>query len=137
MSSVGWPHPQRDNEPNVSPKEIFSHYKEDQIVVANIASPQSERNIRGNEKVCVSFIDILVQKGFQIKGRAQIVSKGDPGFKEMELILTRMTSGKFPFFTITRIHVDRVKPILAPSYLFFPETREEDQIKSAKQTYGV
>ena len=123
--------------PNVSPKEIFTHNGPDSIIIANIASPQTVRNIKQNENVCVSFIDVLVQKGFQVKGKARIISKNDPEFADMEKILTQMTGGKFPFATITKITMHQVKPILAPSYLFYPETTEAQQIDSAKKAYGI
>lgn len=104
--------------------------------MANIASPQTVKNIRQNENVCVSFIDILVQKGFQLKGKAKIVEKSDPEFHEMENILTTMTGGKFPFRTITKISVQQTKPIIAPKYILYPETTEKQQIESAKKAYG-
>ena len=68
--------------PNVSPKEIFNYYGDDKIIVANIASPQTVRNIKQNENVCISFIDILVQKGFQVKGKAIIIEKNNAEFYE-------------------------------------------------------
>lgn len=126
-----------DNIPNVSPKEIFNYIASDKIIVANIASPQTVRNIRQNENVCVSFIDILVQKGFQMKGKAVIIGKADPEFSEMEEVLLEMTGGNFPFSTITRITVEQVKPIIAPRYILYPETTEEEQIESARKTYGI
>ena len=98
-----------DNIPNVSPKEIFSYYQDDKIIVANIASPQTVRNIRMNSNVCISFIDILVQKGFQIKGKARIIDNKDLEFSAMEKILIKMTGGKFPFTTITEIVVNQAK----------------------------
>lgn len=125
-----------ENIPNVSPKEIFNYYGTNNIIIANIASPQTVHNIRRNENVCVSFIDILAQKGFQLKGKAKIVGKDDLGFSEMEKILTEMTGGNFPFDTITRIKVDKAKPIIAPKYFLFPETTEKEQIESAKRAYG-
>lgn len=126
----------KDNLPNVSPKEIFAPYQEDGIIVANIASPQTVKNIKENPQVCISFLDILVQKGFQVKGTAEIIKKSHPDFPAMEGILTQMTEGKFPFATITRISVEQVKPIIAPRYLLYPETTEQEQIESAKRTYG-
>ena len=121
--------------PNVSPKEIFNYYKSDCIIVANIASPQSEKNIKENKKVCISFIDILVQKGFQIKGDAFIINKENDDFSEMKNILLKMTGGKFPFQTIFKIKIENVKPIIAPKYILFPETTEQQQIESAKKAY--
>ena len=123
--------------PNVSPKEIFNHFGTDKIIVANIASPQTVRNIKQNENVCISFVDILVQKGFQVKGKAEIVGKTNPEFPEMEKILTEMTGGNFPFATITEITLGQVKPIIAPKYMLYPETTEAEQIESAKKTYGL
>lgn len=125
-----------ENVPNVSPKEIFNHYGTDKIIVANIASPQTVRNLKLNENVCVSFIDVLVQKGFQIKGKARIVERSDSEFLEMEKVLTKMTSGNFPFATITEITLEEVKPIISPKYVLYPKTTETEQIKSAKKTYG-
>jgi predicted pyridoxine 5'-phosphate oxidase superfamily flavin-nucleotide-binding protein len=126
-----------ENEPNVSPKEIFNYYGKDKIIVANIASPRTVKNIEQNEKVCLSFIDILVQKGFQVKGKAKIIHKSSAEFQDMETVLTLMTGGQFPFSTITEITVERVKPIIAPRYILYPETRESEQIKNAKKLYGL
>lgn len=126
-----------ENVPNVSPKEIFNYYGTDKIIVANIASPQTVLNIKQNENICISFVDILVQKGFQIKGKAKIIEKTDLEFAEMEKVLTKMTEGKFPFTTITKITIGQVKPIIAPKYVLYPETTEKEQIESAKKTYGI
>lgn len=123
--------------PNVSPKEIFSHYETEKIIIANIASPQTVRNIKQNKNVCVSFIDILVQKGLQIKGEANIIGEHHNEFLKMKTILSQMTGGKFPFPTITEITVERIKPIIAPKYLLFPETTEKEQIESAKKAYRL
>ncbi len=125
-----------DNQPNVSPKEAFTYW-ENNIIIANIASPQTVKNILLNNKVSISFIDIWVQKGWQIKGMAKIVEKEDPYFSKMEKELLKMTKGKFPFSSIITISVVKTKPILAPSYLLYPETTENDQINNAIKAYGV
>ena len=126
-----------ENIPNVSPKEIFNYYEKNKIIVANIASPQTVRNIKQHENVCVSFVDILVQKGFQVKGKAKIIKKTDADFPEMEKILLEMTGGKFPFSTITEITIEMVKPIISPRYILYPETTEKEQIESAKKAYRI
>jgi len=123
--------------PNVSPKEIFTHYGEDQIIIANIASPQTIKNIKQNSQICISFIDILVQKGYQLKGTASIRDQSHHRYQGMEAKLLEMTGGQFPFASIIVIDVDQVKPIIAPRYLLYPETKESDQIESAKKAYGL
>ena len=60
----------------------------------------------------------------------------DADFIDMEKILEKMTEGKFPFSSIIKITVEYTKPIIAPRYLFYPETTEEEQVKSAHKLYG-
>ena len=126
-----------DGQPNVSPKEMFTSVGDDQLIIANIASPQTVNNIRQQPLVAVSFIDILVQKGYQLKGQARIIGKEDAGFAALAAPLEAMTGGKFPFSTLTLITIEQVKPIIAPRYLLYPETKEEAQIKAARQQYGL
>mgnify|MGYP000684040483 CR=1 FL=1 len=122
--------------PNVSPKEIFTYYDSNSIIVANIASPQTVKNIKKNKNVCISFVDILVQKGFQLKGTAEIIEKSNSKFDVLKPSLLKMTNGKFPFASITLIKIEQVKPIIAPKYMLYPETTEKEQIESAKKAYG-
>lgn len=84
-----------------------------------------------------SFIDILVQKGYQIKGKAKIIEKDDSEFLEREKILIEMTNGKFPFSSIIKININSAKQIIAPKYILYPETTENEQIINAKKTYGI
>jgi len=126
----------KENTPNVSPKEVFDYFETNQIIVANIASPQTVKNIRENDNVCISFIDILIQKGFQIKGKAEIIEKNNSEFPELEKKLLEITKGKFPFSSITKITIKHIKPIIAPKYIIYPETTEKEQIESAKKAYG-
>ena len=66
--------------PNVSPKEVFTYYGEQSLLIANIASPKSVLNIQQNEKVCVSLIDIFRQKGFKLVGRGKVIDKSKVNF---------------------------------------------------------
>lgn len=54
----------------------------------------------------------------------------------MEKVLVRMTSGNFPFATMTEITINTVKSIMAPKYAMCSETTEKEQIESAKRAYG-
>ena len=123
--------------PNVSPKEVFTYTDHGEIIIANIASPQSAKNVRANDKVCVSFIDILVQKGFQIRGTCTLVTRGDRQFDLLEKPLLKITQGKYPFASVFLIKVDHIKPIIAPSYHLYPEISENERIEAAKTAYGL
>ncbi len=127
----------QDGVPNVSPKEAFTYFGEDQVLIANIASPQSVKNIQENPQVCVSFVDVWVQKGYKLKGKAEMVHNKDLRFSEMKAALLPLIGEKFPFSLIISIQVEASFPIMAPSYRLFPETTEEEQIASSRTAYGL
>ncbi len=123
--------------PNVSPKEIFTIHN-DKFLIANIMSPVSEKNVKASSLVCVSFVDILVQKGFQLKGSAEVIEKANDEYGELHAVLEKMTKGLFPIKNIISIEVTEAKEILAPSYVFYPnQTSELEQIKAAKKQYNL
>ena len=124
-------------QPSVSPKEIFADFNRDSIVIANIASPNSARNIRENGRACVSFVNVFTQRGYQISGSAQELRDGDERFREIEELLLGLTEGQFPFKSVFRVKAEKVSEIIAPRYRLFPETTEEQQIASAMASYGV
>lgn len=127
-----------ENIPNVSPKEIFCLNDEHYLLIANIASPNSIKNIKSNPNICVSILDILVQKGYKLTGTAEIISHKDTSFEKLKKPLYDMAGDRFPFKSIIKIKPNSAKEILAPSYLLYPkETKEEDQIANAKLAYNL
>lgn len=124
--------------PNVSPKEMFACQDDTTLLIAHIASPNSIKNIKQNPNVCVSFIDIFVQKGYKLKGTAVIIDKRDPRFGAKVRLLTDLFSDKFPITSVIEITVTGVETIKAPSYLLFPDTTTEElQRANAMATYNV
>ena len=63
--------------PNVSPKEVFCTYDARTLLIANIASPGGRVNVRWHSAVCLSLVDVFVQKGFKLKGIATVVEFTD------------------------------------------------------------
>jgi uncharacterized protein len=125
----------REGLPNVSPKEMWTYY-EGKILIANIASPNSVQNIRINPKVCLSFLEVFVQKGFKVKGVAAIIESSSEVFNQYTSILQNLYGTRIPFSQIIEIEIKQVKSIVAPSYIMFSETTtEEGQIKSAYEAY--
>ena len=127
----------RDGAPNVSPKEVFAAYENDRLLIANIASPGSVRNVLSNDAVCVSFVDVFVQKGFKVRGRANCVVPSDSRYAALAKPLEKMVDGKFVIRSVIEVRATAVEPILAPSYQFYPETSPDSQIQSAFLSYGV
>lgn len=127
----------KQNEPNVSPKEMFAYKDDTTLLVANIASTNSIANIHDNPNVCVSFVDVFVQKGFKIKGKATLIDRNEDCFKAEVKPLTDLFTDKFPIKSILKIKVTSVDKIQAPSYFLFSDTTEQSQIESAMRTYKV
>jgi hypothetical protein len=124
--------------PNVSPKEIFTPWGNSQVLIANIASPGSVRNTEMNNKVCLCFVDVFLQKGFKLKGAARNIMPTHEEFRALLTPLERMSKGQFVIHSIILMNVTSVEPVLAPSYQFYGhEVSEATQRASAMTTYGV
>ncbi len=128
----------KNGQPNVSPKEIFAVIDAEHLVIANIASPASAQNIEANPLVCVSFVDVFVQKGFKVSGEARNVRKQDTDFLRWFPSLEEKAGPRFLLGSVFVIRATTVEPILAPSYRLYPaETTEQSQVASAMRAYGV
>ena len=127
-----------DGQPNVSPKEIFTVFDPDHLVIANIASPTSVRNVAINPRVCVSFVDVFVQKGFKVLGSARNVGRQDADFASWAAPLQAMAGPRFPVHSVIVVRATGFEPILAPSYRLYPgETTAPAQVEAAMRAYGV
>jgi predicted pyridoxine 5'-phosphate oxidase superfamily flavin-nucleotide-binding protein len=127
-----------EGQPNVSPKEVWTIADEQHVVVAHIASPISARNIAQHPLVCLSFVDVFVQKGFKLLGRAREVLADDPEFATWAKPLLAMVGQRFTIQSVLVIQVQSVAAIVAPSYHFYPhETTEASQVASALRQYGM
>ena len=125
-------------QPNVSPKEVWAIIDDRHVVVANIASPVSVRNIAQAPKVCLSFVDVLVEKGFKLTGTAREVLPADPEYLAWASPLLAITGDRIPVRSVLLITVQSVFAIVAPSYWLFPDTTtESSQIEAARRVYGL
>lgn len=125
------------NRPNVSPKEIYAETRSNRLVIADIASGRSVRNIRANPAVCVSLIDVFLQRGRKLEGMAEIIAPDHPHFTTLAAPLLAKTDGAFPIRHVISVSVERTSPILAPSYVFYPDRGEAAMRADAYRTYGV
>lgn len=125
-------------QPNVTPKEVFAVSDDEHLVIANIVSPGSAANVAANPKVCVSFVDVFVQKGFKVVGVAWDVAPADPSFARWVAPLRELTGDRFPIRSVFVVRATEVEAIVAPSYVLYPgETTEASQERAALRAYGV
>ncbi len=122
--------------PNVSPKEVFRVYGEE-IIVANIVSPGSAANIRSSGKACLSFVNVITQKGWKCSGPAREYTAGETGFEERFRLLVELAGSQFPIKSVLRVTVTSWQKTLAPSSLLVPGTTEKSRIERALANYGA
>ena len=126
-----------DGMPNVTPKEIFAIHDDETLVIADIMSANSVRNILGHRQVCVSFIDVFRQKGFKVEGVASILAPDSPDFAVFSEELRRMAGADNPIRHVIRVRIERISRILAPSYRLFPERSDQERMDGVFLRYGV
>ena len=125
-------------QPNVSPKEVWAITDDRHVVVANIASPVSVRNIAQQPRVCLSFVDVLVQKGFKLQGTTRELLPTHADYAGWAAPLLAMAGDRIPVRSVLLIKVQSVQAIVAPSYWLFPDTTTEaSQIEEARRVYGL
>ena len=90
-----------------------------------------------NPNVCVSFIDVFTQKGFQVYGTARVLTDGEDGYAEKHALLQARAGTVLKVLSVIEVMVERTKPILAPSYIFDPAADEQGMIEQALGTYNV
>lgn len=123
--------------PSVSPKELWGEFGEDVLVIADLASSNSVRNIGDNPSVCVSFIDIFRQRGFKVYGQASIIPRIDQEFQVLGASLLQIAGTKFKIRNIIKVDVERIGRILAPSYKLFPDIGDTEMMAESFRTYSV
>jgi uncharacterized protein len=126
-----------DGAPSVSPKEIFAPLGTNRLIIADVASTGSVDNVRAHPPVCVSFIDVFKQKGFKLRGRAEILTPGDDRFADECSVLRALAGEAFPIRHVISVAVERVERIWAPSYAIFPERTDEERMAPVYARYGV
>lgn len=124
-------------QPHVSPKEVFSVIGSHRLAIAHIASPSSVSNIARNPRVCVSFVDVFVQKGWKLLGTAEVIRADSSGFETLAAPLIRQAGSSFSVLAAIVIEVEKAVPILAPSYRRHGDspTQERLQVRQARGRY--
>lgn len=124
-------------EPNVSPKEIFAPHGADGLVIADIASPVTVRNVRAGSALCVSFIDIFRQKGWKLEGSGRVIARDETDFATCAKELATIAGPHFPIRHVIEMRITRHTRIIAPSYRFRPDLPDAERIRIAMDAYGV
>jgi predicted pyridoxine 5'-phosphate oxidase superfamily flavin-nucleotide-binding protein len=110
VASVG-----ADGAPRVAPKATFVVVDDTTIAYGDIRSPNTTRNVRGDPRVEVNFIDPFVRKGYRFAGTAVVTERGEAGF---DALFTHFQHGALAsrMRAIVTIKVTRALPLASPVY---------------------
>src|SRR4029453_4650389 len=101
-----------DGTPNLSPKGTTAVWDDDHLIFANIRSPGTLANLRGNAHVEVNVVDRFARKGERLKGRGAIVEYGPP--YDQLLAFYRQRGWQHAIREIVMIQVHTAQPIDSP-----------------------
>lgn len=112
-----------DGKPNLSPKGTTAAFSEDELVFADIVSPNTVANLIANPAIEINVVDPIVRKGYRFKGAATVFADG-PRFDEI-LAFLRARGSTSPIRHVILMKVESAAPLISPSY---DQGRTEAQI---------
>ena len=126
-----------DGTPNLSPKSSLMVYDDDHLVFANIASPNTIRNLRREPAIEINAIDIFMRRGYRFKGTAELMPPGTPEYDFVAEPFWADNGKQFPVHEIVKVHVARAVPVLSPAYTYIDEITEDVLREAYLAKYGV
>jgi uncharacterized protein len=97
----------KTGEPNATPKGSVKVLDDQHVIFADLFSVKTRQNLRENPQVAVTVIDAATAKGYQIKGRAEMLTSG-PLFEEMAKHLKGSPKSLPPLQYLVKIAVEAV-----------------------------
>jgi SAM-dependent methyltransferase/predicted pyridoxine 5'-phosphate oxidase superfamily flavin-nucleotide-binding protein len=113
-----------DGTPNLSPKGTTLAYDDDHLVFADIRSPRTIANLRGNPAIEVNVVDVGTRRGYRFKGTGRVVDGGE----ELEHLLAWYATqghelgGRASRFVLVRVEL--LEELTSPAY-DWGETEQE------------
>jgi predicted pyridoxine 5'-phosphate oxidase superfamily flavin-nucleotide-binding protein/ketosteroid isomerase-like protein len=106
-----------DGSPNLSPKGTTAIWDQEQLVFADIHSPQTVRNLRSNPGIELNVVDPILRKGFRFKGRAALHREGKVYEDGLRLLAKRgYRATRERVTTIVVVKIETAAQIVSPVY---------------------
>ncbi len=126
-----------DGTPNLSPKSSLAVIDEGRIAFADIASPNTVRNLRANPAIEVNAVDIFARRGYRFRGTAVIEPPGSAVYAQIAEPFWAELGRQFPVRAVVNIAVEEALPVLSPAYVFGDGVTEEALRTAYHAKYGV
>ena len=126
-----------DGTPNLSPKSSLAVLDENRIGFADIASPNTVRNLKANPAIEVNAIDIFMRRGYRFRGTATLEPPGSETFAKIAEPFWAQNGRDFPIHGVVDIAVEKALPVLSPAYTFIDGVTEDALREAYYGKYGV
>ena len=103
-----------DGRPNVSPKGTITRWDDSSLIFADIRSPDTVRNLKGNHSIEISVVDPVLRRGYLFEGTGTIIR--DPVMLERALTLYRRMGVRSTINSVVVVEVSSVSSVLSPLY---------------------
>jgi len=125
-----------DGTPNLSPKGSLEVWDDRHLVFANIASPDTVRNLAKNPAIEINVLDPFARRGFRFKGTAQVLDSG-PVFAKIAGDLLARFGPSLPVHGAVLVEVQHARPVVSPAYTFNPDATVDGVRREWLAIYGV
>jgi predicted pyridoxine 5'-phosphate oxidase superfamily flavin-nucleotide-binding protein len=103
-----------DGAPNLSAKGTLVVWAASELAFADIRSPRTVANLRGNPHVEINVVDPIARKGYRFKGTAVVHTEGPVFARGTRLYTERGVVSAIRSIVI--VHVTRALPMISPTY---------------------
>jgi predicted pyridoxine 5'-phosphate oxidase superfamily flavin-nucleotide-binding protein len=124
-----------EGKPNVSPKGSLCVLDDDHLGFADIASPDTMRNLAVNPVLEINAVDQIARKGYLFAGTAEILRDGPIYTKVAETIWER-EGRDAPVHAVVKVKVTQARPVLSPAYTLHKDAKEEEVSAIFMKRYG-
>lgn len=108
LGKMGWvATATREGVPNVTPKGTVRILDDQHVIFADLFSLKTRQNLEQNPQVAVTVIDPATAKGYQLKGKAELISSG-PIYDDMAAKVKQSSASLPPVSYVVKISVEAI-----------------------------
>jgi uncharacterized protein len=106
-----------DGRPNLSPKGTTTVWDDEHLMFADIASPQTIRNLLVNPHVEINVVDPIVRKGWRFRGTGTVYRDGPRVEQGLGILAAGgSTTPHERIASIVVVAVTEANPLFSPAY---------------------
>jgi predicted pyridoxine 5'-phosphate oxidase superfamily flavin-nucleotide-binding protein len=117
--------------PNVSPKGSLTVLDPDNLVFADVESPNTVRNLSANPRTEINVVDPFVRRGFRFRGKATVLHAGTTYWKVLEMYQAEGADIR-RVRSVVVVEVEQVLPLVSPVYAL---GIDEDEVRGLWREY--